>query len=194
MTFDHINRRVHLYLALFLLPWFAMYGISSLTIHHRSLFRPEAEPDWTPVFDRPYSLHLDPSSELDAMASAIMREAGFSGPFRATQPSPEKIEIRRNSFWSTTKVVYNIPEQRLVATQQRFAVDQFLVRMHVRAGFHGHLGSNLWAYTIDLVCVGFLLWVFSGLYMWWKVRRTRKWGMIALAAGGLSFAAFLASL
>ena len=34
MTFSHVNRRVHLYLALALLPWFFMYGISSVPFVH----------------------------------------------------------------------------------------------------------------------------------------------------------------
>ena len=38
MTFNHLNRRLHLYLSLTLLPWFLVYAVSSLAIHHRWLF------------------------------------------------------------------------------------------------------------------------------------------------------------
>ena len=38
MTFSHLNRRVHLYLGLALLPWFFMYGISSLPFAHNQFF------------------------------------------------------------------------------------------------------------------------------------------------------------
>ena len=38
MTFSHVNRRVHLYLGLFILPWLFMYGISALPLAHASLF------------------------------------------------------------------------------------------------------------------------------------------------------------
>jgi hypothetical protein len=41
MTFNHLNRRTHLFLALALLPWVLIYGISSLIIHHRDWFNPE---------------------------------------------------------------------------------------------------------------------------------------------------------
>ena len=34
MTFSHVNRRVHLYLGLFLLPWLFMYGLSSVPFAH----------------------------------------------------------------------------------------------------------------------------------------------------------------
>ncbi len=36
ITFDKINRRAHLYLGLFLMPWLLMYGVSSfMVIHHK---------------------------------------------------------------------------------------------------------------------------------------------------------------
>ena len=38
MTLSHINRRLHLYLGLALLPWFFMYGISSIPFAHTPFF------------------------------------------------------------------------------------------------------------------------------------------------------------
>ena len=38
MTFSHANRRLHLYLALGLLPWLLMYGASSLPFAHGQFF------------------------------------------------------------------------------------------------------------------------------------------------------------
>ena len=40
MTFSHVNRRVHLYLGLFLLPWLFMYGLSSVPFAHTPFLRP----------------------------------------------------------------------------------------------------------------------------------------------------------
>ena len=40
MTLNLILRRTHIYLALFLLPWFGMYGISSLPFSHPEWFMP----------------------------------------------------------------------------------------------------------------------------------------------------------
>ena len=38
MTYSHLNRRLHLYLGLALLPWFFMYGISSVPFAHSQYF------------------------------------------------------------------------------------------------------------------------------------------------------------
>ena len=51
MSFSHINRRVHLYLGLALLPWFLMYGVSSVPFAHTQFFdqrdRAKGLPQWT---------------------------------------------------------------------------------------------------------------------------------------------------
>ena len=38
MIYSYLNRRVHLYLGLALLPWFFMYGISSVPFAHSQFF------------------------------------------------------------------------------------------------------------------------------------------------------------
>ncbi len=38
MTFSHLNRRLHVYLAPGLLPWFLMYAASSLPFAHSQFF------------------------------------------------------------------------------------------------------------------------------------------------------------
>ena len=58
MTFNQINRRFHLYLALILLPWSLMYGISSIQLAHRGFldsFYGDGIPHWAELSDRPYN-------------------------------------------------------------------------------------------------------------------------------------------
>ena len=47
---------------------------------------------------------------------------------------------------------------------------------------------------IDLVCLAFLIWVASGLYMWWSLPGLRRWGWVAVLAGLASFSLFLLRL
>ena len=64
--------------------------------------------------------------------------------------------------------------------------------MHIRAGFvQESFLSDLWAVVVDIVCVAFVLWVATGLYMWWLQSQTRRWGALALGAGCLSFFLFV---
>jgi hypothetical protein len=39
-----------------------------------------------------------------------------------------------------------------------------------------------------------LFWMISGLWLWWEIRSTRRWGMLALGTGLGIFAFFLVVL
>jgi hypothetical protein len=54
--------------------------------------------------------------------------------------------------------------------------------------------NDAWGVVVDIVCIGILLWIASGLYMWWKLPKTRAWGYAALGGGLLCFAIFLIAL
>ena len=78
---------------------------------------------------------------------------------------------------------------------KRFRWDQFFTGLHARGGYqHDGLLNDAWAYIVDLVCVSILVWIASGLYMWWKLSSTRRWGAVALSGGILSFVVFLVAL
>ena len=69
------------------------------------------------------------------------------------------------------------------------------LRLHFRTG-HGQVGpiQKVWAFIVDLVCISFLVWVFTGLYLWWKLPQVRAWGWVAIVAGLVSFVGILVSL
>ena len=67
--------------------------------------------------------------------------------------------------------------------------------MHARGGFEQDtLLDDAWGVTVDMVCVAIMLWIATGLYMWWHQPGTRGWGWIALAGGTSMFAIFLMTL
>jgi len=95
----------------------------------------------------------------------------------------------RHCFFNQTRLTYLINEHKLRVERQQFRWDQVVVRMHFRGGYHHPLFLNLlWAILVNVVCVAFLVWIASGLIMWWRLSRTRVWGAVALCAGALSFA------
>jgi len=196
MSFRHLNRRTHLYLALLLLPWFFMYGLSSLPFNHpditAAIFGP---PQWKIQYERTYDMEILPDADLQELGAQIMQENGLRGTFRTSTPDPGQIDVGLPRFINPIRISYFPAEQRLIVAERAFNWPAVLTGMHARGGFnHGSLLGNAWAVIIDLVCVGMLLWIASGIIMWWDLRRTRRWGLIALASGVLSFGAFLWSL
>jgi hypothetical protein len=197
MTFAQLNRRTHLYLGLALLPWFFMYGISSLPFAHTPFFeqRDAAKglPLWTLRSDRITDVRPPADdNELRAFGAALLSEAGISGTaFGTYRQNANQINVYSYSFWKSTQLKYYLDQKRVTVEDRRFRWDQFLTGMHGRGGFEQEGFVQLsWSVVVDLVCLGIIVWIASGLYMWWGLPGHRGWGWIAILAGAISFIGF----
>ena len=191
-AFDQTNRRTHLYLGLFLIPWLLMYGVSSLLISHNTWFRSDQTPEWRPVFEREYHRSVPEGADLRGIAHEILKDCDLEGAFWAQRPTPNEIRISRFRFLDEIRLTYFIKDQRLKAERQHFRWNQVVTRLHIRGGFQQPTFWNtLWAVLVDVACVGIVLWVASGLVMWWRLGRLRLWGSLALGGGLLAFLLFL---
>ncbi len=195
MSFSHFNRRLHLYLGLFLLPWFFLYGVSSLVFSHPKYFESlftSSQPDWTPRFDRPYEVDVSAGANLRAAGGRIMKDSGLDRAYGVYKESERRFHVWAFSFRDATRIVYKVDEKRLVAEDRRFRWDHFLTGMHARGGFEqASFLDTLWAVVVDLACIGMLLWIATGVYMWWNLPHLRVWGALALAGGLALFVALL---
>jgi hypothetical protein len=197
--FLHITRRTHLYLGIFLLPWFFMYGISSIPFSHaqwiqESFYKKAVE--WTPRVDKPYEIEVPTGNELRAVGERMLKDSGVEpGAFGTYRDGNGRINVYRHDFWRATRITYFPDQKRLTAEEKRFRWDHFLTGMHARGGFEqtGIL-HNAWSIIVDLVCLSMLIWIASGLVMWWQIPNHRLWGGSAIAAGVAAFALFLMKL
>jgi len=188
ISFDKINRRTHLYLGLFLIPWLLMYGVSSFIIIHQSWFGAGKQLVWEPLFEREYRRPIADQEDLRVTAQEILNDCNLEGAFWADKPNPDTLHIDRFSFWGSTRLTYSIKDQKLKAERQRMRPSQAVVRMHFRGGYgQPTLWDKFWGLLVDLACVGIIIWIASGLIMWWRLPRLRGWGAIAVGGGVLSF-------
>lgn len=199
MTFQHLNRRTHLYLSLFLLPWFLMYGLSSIPFSHSSYFqeldKAKKLPDWYKRFERTYETPPPEGDNLRQWGRQVMNDVGIEGAYGVYRQSPNQVNIYVYSSVHSVQLKYFVAEKRLVAEDKRFRFDHFLTGLHARGGFEQETFLNdLWGVIVDLACAGFLLWVVSGLIMWWNLPAQRGWGWVALIGGVASFTFFLLRL
>ena len=192
MTFDKINRRMHLYLGLFLMPWLLMYGVSSFIVIHQSLFpkdRPAREVFFEKPYDRPVNMQgANNSPELRAAALEILKDCNLEGAFWVDKPKPDTLHVDRFSFRDSISLTYSVKDQKLKAERQPVRWSQVPMRMHFRGGYEQPtLGNKVWGLLVDVACVGIIIWVASGLIMWWRLPRFKAWGAIAVGGGILSF-------
>ena len=197
MTVAHLNRRTHLFLGLALLPWFLMYGLSSIPFAHTAFFeRRDAArglPMWTLRATHTVDLPVpeDPR-ELRALGATLLRQADVStSSFGVYRQSPTQVNVYAYSFRHSTQLKYFIDQQRMTVEDRRFRWDQFLTGMHGRGGFEQEgLLDRSWSVIVDLVCLAIALWTASGLYMWWGLPGSRTWGFITIGAGAAAFVFF----
>jgi len=200
MATSHFLRRLHLYLALSLLPWFFMYGVSSIPFSHNQYFQrlDEAKgvPLWTKRFERSYEASVPEGSELRAFGAKVIQDLGLEpGGFGAYRQNPSQVNVYIYSFLKSTQVKYFLDQKKVVVEDRRFRWDHFLTGMHAQGGFEQESFLwDLWGVLVDVVCLGMLGWIVTGIYMWWKLPATRIWGWLALSGGIVSFGYFVARL
>jgi hypothetical protein len=197
MEFQHLNRRLHLYLGLALSPWILLYAVSSIPFSHGRFFedldKAKGRPNWTRRAEIPFDAPVPrEDSELRAFGLRIMRTAGLQGAFGAYRQGPSQINVYSHSVWNSTQVKYLVEEKKLIVEDKRFRWDHMLTGFHAKGGFEQESClHDSWGVVVDLVSLGLILWVASGLYMWIPMRNLRRSGLFALAAGALSFGALL---
>ena len=127
---------------------------------------------------------------------ARLERSGDGRTLFAGRPGPKRLNINPANFWKRKRITYFIDQHKVVVQRmEQVRWYQILVGFHLRSGYrHEDFLSDLWAATLDLVCIAFLLWIASGIYMWWKIRPTRFWGMTALVGGFVCFASFFVNM
>lgn len=193
ISFDTLNRRTHLYLGLFLLPWFFVYGLSSVMFSHHSWFAPV---EWVAESQRDYRLDpVPPGADLRPVAEKIQKDANLQEHFGVYRSPQGRVELYTATFWKARRVVYDPDRRTLTVLADRARWNHVLTRLHTRGGFEaGGFLPTLWSLIVDLVQLAIVVWIASGLYMWWRLGRFRVSGGAAIAAGCGLFLVFLLKL
>lgn len=189
-------RRTHMYLALFLGPWVLMYALSTFVMNHRALFRGQepAPPKWETISDTVYAGEFPPGADREQLAAQILASLGMDGAHQANLRDG-KLVVLRNEAIRPVRITYTPASNRLLVERQVWEGSAFLERMHRRRGFqHPYLLEDLWAFSVDLFIAVMLFWVLSGLWMWWEMKATHRWGIASLVAGAALFSLLAAVL
>jgi len=198
MKAGKVVRRVHLYAALFLMPWILMYSLSGLIMHHRMLIGE--------IFGRePYLINtLEREITYDAVfpedaghmvkAEQVLSDLGLSGRFNAhVRNDNGKLIINRNDILKPHRVEFNPADKSLKVFVGKAHPVPILTRLHHRLGYgNGSFWDNIWAFIVDAVIVAIFYWCISGVIMWLGMKPTRRLGIAFTAAGLVIFIACIA--
>lgn len=196
-------RRLHLYLGLLLLPWVAMYAVSTFVFNHGEHFR-RTPPGggWQLLWEKPLAAEPPAPSAgpeaLRAFTARLLAEQGIVAPFgvqRQGQGAAPRLVVNVQNFRHPQRLTLDPAAGKLRAEQQSSTLADVLARLHRRTGY-GHPGilSTVWAVIVDVFSVAMLAWMVTGFVLWWKVPSTRRWGFVALGGGVATLAMLLAAL
>ena len=192
-------RRLHMYLALYLMPWIVIYALAAMAMNHREFFidfydgnlwyaEKESEQDYVP--------DVSPDASDAEIAEVILDHLGIPGPHNINRSGDgNQLNISRDDPLAARNIRYRFDEQKLTVDRFPFRPATLLVRLHHRHGYgREDAASKAWAVGVDVAVFGMLFWIGSGLWLWWKIRATRKWGIVCLVAGFGLFALFLVAI
>jgi hypothetical protein len=192
-------RRTHLYLALFLAPWILMYAASTVVMNHRVLLRSVyGGPPPALVLEREqhYDAVFPEGAGADRMAAQILASLDLEGTFSANKRARDSaIVINRMDPITPRRITYQPADRKLTIERVPWDTRGYLERMHRRRGYqYDRTLEDAWAISVDSFIVAVILWVGSGIWMWWEMKAARRWGTFALAGGIALFATFLVTI
>lgn len=185
-------RRIHMYLALFLAPWFLAFALSNIAMNHKLHIGAVYEV----AREEPYTRAFDSAADNRAVAEQVMEDLGMLGPYwiNRRKTNAERLTFVRDSPLKQARITYFRTKQRVTIERQQFKAGRFMESFH-RGGFGSQFMANhIWGVLVDALVIGMLFWVLSGLYMWWELKPTRKWGFLSLGVGAILFVVSVLSL
>ena len=199
MQFNKFVRRTHMYLALFLTPWVVMYAISTVAMNHSDLFNQwygDTRPSYTTEREIDYPKTIEPDADLSATAQQFLDDTGLDGLHYVQGDLRDGVvTIRRADPFAPRRVVYDAKQQLLTVERQEVRPHALLNQLHGRRGFNSpYLTEDLWSLSVEIVTVAIVFWTMSGLWLWWGLKTTRRWGGVCLLAGATVFSLFLFSI
>src|SRR5262249_43233473 len=191
-------RRVHMFAGLFLAPWMLMYALSTLVMTHRdyvSSFYPSKNPAMVTERQLDYSGSFPTNLTREQIGQQILQHIGLDGTYDVSGGRNGKpLVIHRRHALCTRRITFDASKNNLLVEREEFRALSFLERMHRRRGYNAYPLENTWGFTVDVAVVTMVFWSLSGLWLWWEIKATRRWGALSLAAGTGLFAIFLALL
>ena len=187
---------MHLYLALAFIPWMLIYALSAITLNHREFFNKFitlGEKEFILEKETTYTGTFADDAGPRMMGEQILSDIGLEGSYWANENKNRgTVTIFRMDPLKPKRLTFYPADGKLIIERQIVETVSFMRRMHFRRGYqHNFFMDDIWALTIDIAIFAIIFWGISGVIMWWKMKATRKWGTVSLAAGVMMFLIFL---
>ena len=141
-----------------------------------------------------YSRTFPAAATREEIAAQILKDIGLDGTHYVSGGKNGKpIVVRRQHALAARQITFDQTANKITIQREEFRALTFLERMHRRRGYdHPYALEDTWGASVDIAVVAMAFWGLSGIWLWWELKGTRRWGILSLAFGGGLFAIFLA--
>ena len=175
-----------------------MYALSTIAMNHRVLVRSfynHQLPEWETEREIEYRATFSGDTKRWMVAEQILKDLDMEGAYSVGGRLNQSITIIRESPIALKRIAYTPEFQELKIERRNFRASAFLEHMHRRRGYsQKYVTDDLWGICVDLFILSTVLWGASGLWMWWELEETRRWGAICITSGVVLFGFFLLTI
>jgi hypothetical protein len=185
-----------MFTGLFLGPWMLMYALSTLVMAHRDFVRSfysSDNPEMVKERELDYTRSFPATATREQIGQQIVQDLGLQGRHNVSGGRDGKsLTINRQHALTARRITFDPAAQKIVIEREEFRAATFLERMHRRRGYdQPYTLEDTWGFSVDVAVVTMAFWSLSGIWLWWEIKATRKWGALSLLAGPSMFIIFL---
>ena len=195
--FEKWNRKIHIYLGLFMMLFIWLFSVSGLFMNHPKWFHGKIER--TPS-DFPVTIS-EPMEDV-VRAKDLKEQLGLEGEIiLRAQRNPQKfffMVMRPNHRFG---VSVDLATQVATVNHVKPQPVGILADLHTFSGVRAiwnepvqekdWIMTRIWSFSIDAVSIGLILMVLSSLYMGFQIKESRQWVIGSLALGVFACSFFI---
>ena len=170
-----VLRKVHLYSCFIVATFLLMYFVTGGAMVLESVF-PRKSKNTTVQ-----TLAIESNASDDKIMQGISSKFQIEGKLRITKSS------EGNAVYHFRRPGYHAELARIKSDSVRVTIKEgslgsIMNDFHRLRGYEGKWTHIIWALLYDLSCVALVIFAFSGVYLWWKLEKDKKTGIIFFLA------------
>lgn len=197
-AFYRWTRDLHLYVGLFASPFVLVYAASAILLNH-------AYPSPTArslIFPRIVAIRVTDSDDGMSVARQVREQVGVRGEIGYVNRKPQghTLSFPIETPGRLTSVKVDLAAGTATLMEQPTGLADATIYLHKMPGPHNvkirgnWVFTRLWSWLADGTVYAILFLSVSGVYLWVVIRAARRYGLLFLGAGALSFAAIVIAI
>ncbi len=186
------NRKIHIYLGLFLLLFIWLFGISGLLLNHHWEFSNSWEKRKVSSYDK--TIEISKERDKHILVHEITDKLKLNGSIVNLKYSTDSAHL--NFIASKPGLRYEIQaglkDGKIMIKETKLDEWEVMRSLHKLrnptpkelGGRHQPAVALIWSISMDIVSIGLIIICLGGWYLWWQAERKRFYfGLISITGG-----------